>query len=137
MSEFNAFTQGNGYELGSLLVQFGFLVAGIWFASNLLRTMRVFQEQIGALLKLSITAAPIERHSANSTARGLPAETSPNWQTPSETQTVNQPGPSAGGPSRSLIARHRLLLWLQAPMSTSKVAPRHRVTSWLRAPISG
>src|SRR5260221_2025956 len=61
MNEFKPWTQNDWYALGSLLTQLAFLFAGVWFARNILRTMRAFQEQAGALLKLSITRAPGER----------------------------------------------------------------------------
>src|SRR5258708_5489991 len=53
----SAWIQSNWYELGNLLNQFAFLSAGIWFARKILRTMRASQEQVGALLKLSVTGS--------------------------------------------------------------------------------
>ena len=47
--------QGNWYELGSLIAQFTFLFAGLWFAQKILKTMRASQEQFGALLRLSMS----------------------------------------------------------------------------------
>jgi hypothetical protein len=64
MSEVNDWMQSNWYELGSLLVQMGFLVAGVWFARKILRTLRASQEQVGALLKLSVFDANAERPAA-------------------------------------------------------------------------
>ena len=57
--------QSNWYELGNLLAQFAFLAAGIWFACKILRTMRASQEQVGALLKLSVTGSVAERPSSS------------------------------------------------------------------------
>ena len=139
MNEFSPWTQDNWYALGSLLTQLAFLVAGVWFARNILRTMRAFQEQIGALLKLSITAPPAERHTATTVGKGVLSEASPYWLAPSETQAVSLPEPAEPTeivPSRFVVAWHRLLLWLQAPMSTSEVAPWRRVVNWLQAPLS-
>jgi hypothetical protein len=136
MNEFSPWTHGNWYALGNLLTQLAFLVAGVWFARNILRIMRAFQEQVGALLKLSINATPAERNSASAVAKGFSAEASPYWLTPSETQTVSLPEPAETGPGRFVAAWHRLSLWLQAPMSTSKVGPWRRVISWLQAPVS-
>ena len=69
MNDFSPFPIKDWYALGSLVAQVGFLVAAVWFARSFLRTIRAFQEQVGALLKLSITSAPGERQSTSSNAR--------------------------------------------------------------------
>jgi hypothetical protein len=134
MNEFSPWTQGNWYALGSLLTQLAFLVAGVWFARNILKTMRAFQEQVGALLKLSITATPAERHSSGAGAKHPLADASPYWLTPSETQTASRPEPTESGPGRFAVAWRGLVLWLKAPMSSAEVAPWRRVIRWLQAP---
>lgn len=53
--------QGNWYELGSLIAQFTFLFAGLWFAQKILKTMRASQQQFGALLRLSMCEGLEER----------------------------------------------------------------------------
>jgi hypothetical protein len=133
MNELTPWTQGNWYALGSLLTQLAFLVAGVWFARNILRTMRAFQEQFGALLKLSITDAPAERNAASTIVKTF-LETSPYWLAPSPTPTVTEPEPANNGQSRFVAGWHRLSIWLHAPMSTSEVAPWRRVIYWLQAP---
>lgn len=135
MSELKPWTQDDWYALGSLLTQLAFLVAGVWFARNILRTMRAFQEQIGALLKLSITVPPAEREPAT-IAKSFLGEASPYWLTPSLTQTVSLPEATESGPNRFAAAWHHLSLWLQAPMNTAEVAPWRRVIGWLQAPMS-
>lgn len=134
MSEFVSWVQVNWHELGALLTQVAFLVAGVWFARNVLRTMRAFQEQVGALLRLSITTTPTDANPAEAKAKRSLAEASPYWLTPSETQTVTTPEIADSGPSRFAIAWHRLVLWLQEPMSTSEASPWRRVIHWLQAP---
>ena len=47
--------QSNWYELGSLIAQFTFLFAVLCFAQKVLRTMRASQQQLGALLRLSMS----------------------------------------------------------------------------------
>ena len=133
MSEVNSWMQSNWHALGSLLVQLAFLLAGVWFARNILGAMRAFQEQIGALLKLSITDAATERHSPSASST-RPLADSPYWLTPSETQTPSLAEPAESGPSRFAVAWHHLVLWLQAPMSGAEVAPWRRVLRWLQAP---
>ena len=63
MNDFTAWIQSNWYALGNLLSQFAFLGAGVWFARKILKTMRASQEQVGALLKLSVTGAITDRPS--------------------------------------------------------------------------
>ena len=46
--------QNNWFELGTLVGQFTLLFAGLWFAAKILNTMRATQQQMGALLRLSM-----------------------------------------------------------------------------------
>jgi hypothetical protein len=134
MIGFISWAQVNWYALGTLLIQLSFLAAGVWFARNILRTMMAFQEQVGALLRLSITATPTELHSARANSRRYLAEASPYWLTPSEPQTASLPLPTVGGPGQFMVGWHRLVLWLQAPMSTPEAGHWRRVVHWLQAP---
>ena len=61
MDQITNWMQSNWYELGSLLAQFTFLFAGLWFAGKILRTMRATQQQMGALLRLSMSDGLEER----------------------------------------------------------------------------
>lgn len=72
-------TQSDWYAAGALLAQFAFLAAGIWFARNFLQTVRALQEQVGALLKLSITSTPPSpaEHPEHSAHVRVPMETAP------------------------------------------------------------
>ena len=54
MMDSNFWAQINWYAVGTLALQVAFLVAAVWFAKSVLKVVRSFQEQIGALLKLSI-----------------------------------------------------------------------------------
>ena len=86
MGDVNSWIQTNWQELGTFLVEVAFLIAAIWFAHNILKALRAFQEQIGALLKLTITPSTTEREAPQTSARSSLGETSPYWLTPSETQ---------------------------------------------------
>jgi hypothetical protein len=88
MSGFGFGTQSDWYAVGMLLMQLAFLVAGLWFARNFLKTVRGFQEQVGALVKLSMSGAP-EQHAARTIARRTLGDTSTNWRTPEEAQPVD------------------------------------------------
>ena len=141
MSDLAALDQNNWYAPASLVVQLAFLIAGVWFARNILRTMRASQEQFGAMLKLSITGLTIEQQSSTVSANqsltadsphglvGFPAD---RRLTENETAGLSQLQES--GPGRFAIARRKIGLWLQAPMSSSETAPWRRVINWLQAP---
>ena len=134
MSEFTAWMQSNWYALGNLLFQFAFLAASVWFAREILRTIRASQEQVGALLKLSITGASTERPSPIAVAERTLAGASPYWLTPSEIPPVGPLDPPESGPSQWAVARHSLVAWLQTPMNSGDTAPWRRAIRWLQAP---
>jgi len=117
-----------------ILIQLAFLIAAIWFARNVLKTMRAFQEQIGALLKLSITGVTTERNFAAASASRPMADASPYWLAPAESEPVAPLQPIERGPGRITVARRKMLLWLQSPMTTAQPAPLRRVITWLQAP---
>src|SRR5260370_34833970 len=134
MSEFTAWMQSNWYALGNLVFQFAFLGAGVWFRREILRTIRASQEQVGALLKLSITGANTERHSQIAVAERTLAGASPYWLTPTEIPPVGTLEPSENGPGRWAVARHSLVVWLRTPMSSGYAAPWRSAITLLQAP---
>jgi len=134
MNDFNSWSEINWYAVGSLLSQCAFLVAGVWFARNFLRTIRAFQEQLGTLLKLSITAAPSEPLSASANTKRSVVEETPYWLKPSETQTAGESASTESGPGPLTGAWRGLVHWLNAPMHTAEVSPWRRFTNWLQAP---
>jgi len=147
MSDVNAWMQTNWQELGTFLVEIAFLIAAIWFAHNILKALRAFQEQIGALLKLTITPSTTEREAppTQTSARSSLAETSPYWLTPSETQAATQsaavahePGlsePVESGPNFIVRAWRGVVAWMNTPIiSKAHGGPWHRLVNWLRAP---
>jgi hypothetical protein len=143
MSEFTAWMQSNWYALGNLLSQFVFLAAGIWFARKILRTMRASQEQVGALLKLSVTGAATERQSPSPAAERQPpsavaersfGSASPYWLALEEAPPASLPKLPEISPSRLAVARHSLIDWLKTPMSSGSVAPWRKAIKWLQSP---
>jgi hypothetical protein len=124
MNEFSDWMQNHWYELGSLLVQSAFLVAGVWFARKILRTMRASQEQVGALLRLSVSDALAERSTPAVIAERA---------TLTEERAVTLPD-GAQGDGRIVAAWRNLRAWLQTPMSSGGAAPWRRVINWLQAP---
>jgi hypothetical protein len=135
MNEFTVWIQNNWYELGTLLSEFVFLSAGIWFARKILKTMRASQEQVGALLKLSVTGGTAERPSANAPAEKSLASASPYWLTPSEVPAVAQQEQVEQGPGRLAVAGRSTLDWLRTPMNNRRrVAPWRKAIRWLQSP---
>jgi hypothetical protein len=134
MNDYSSLPIKDWYALGSLIAQIGFLVAAVWFARNFLRAIRAFQEQIGALLKLSITSTPGERQSTNANARNVLAEGSPYWLPPSLTSPASAPEVVERGPSLFVVGFQRTLHWLREPMGSAQVSYRRRVINWLQAP---
>jgi hypothetical protein len=134
MSDLSSWIQSNWYALANLLILLAFLTAGVWFARNVLRTMRTFQEQVGALLKLSITGVTSEQPLSNGSAKQSQTDASPYWHAPSETETASLPEPRESGPSPFAFAGRKVILWLQTPMSSREVAPWRRIVRWLQTP---
>jgi hypothetical protein len=134
MNDFGPLVSKDWYALGSLVAQLGFLVAAVWFARNFLRAMRAFQEQIGALLKLSITSSPGERQSANTVARNVLGEASPYWLAPSLSEPASAPEVVEHRPSVFAVGLQRTIHWLREPMGNARVSYRRRVINWLQAP---
>src|SRR6266849_7933725 len=132
MSEFTVWMQSNWYALGNLLFQFAFLAAGVWFARTILRTIRASQEQVGALLKLSVTGTSADRHSSNAADRSF-ANASPYWLTPAETSPGSLPELHGSGSHRQGVW-YSMIEWLRTPMSSGEATPWRKALHWLQAP---
>ena len=137
MSDFGDWMQNNWYQLGSFFVQFAFLFAAIWFAKRILKTLRASQEQVGALLKLSVSGAAPDRHPEMSPVTRAASEASPYWLPP----TLSQPQPATQFVTRedhSMVHASSgpgFLGWLKSPMRiTTGTSPFHRVLRWLQSP---
>jgi len=64
MSEFNDWLQNNAVDLARLAVQCAILAVVVRYGRKLLATLRASQEQVGALLRLSVSDAMTERPEA-------------------------------------------------------------------------
>jgi hypothetical protein len=133
MNEMSAWIQSNWYALGNLFIEGAFLAVGVWFARKLLRTIRASQEQVGALLKMSVTGAISERQSSSGAAERSFASASPYWLTPSEVPSEVPAPPQELHESRPGLG-HRVIVWLKTPMKRAQVAPWRRAIKWLQAP---
>jgi hypothetical protein len=134
MNEVTVWIQANWYEVGTLLSEFVFLAAGIWFARKILKTLRASQEQVGALLKLSVTGAINERQPANAGTERSFATASPYWLTPTEVSPTDQAKPIEEGPRYLSNARHGVVAWLNTPMKSRGPAPWRKAVRWLQSP---
>ncbi len=137
MNAYSDWIQNNWYEAGSFLVQFTFLMAGIWFARKILRTLRASQEQVGALLRLSVSdVIPEQAHTASQRASSEAnplTGSSPYWLVQTETPPVSVLDAPEPGPGRLASAGQGVARWLQTPMSTGP-SPLRRVIRWLQSP---
>ncbi|HTT33075.1 MAG TPA: hypothetical protein VMH48_05705 [Methylomirabilota bacterium] len=128
MNEMTAWAQGNWYELGNLLAQFSFLIAGVWFALKILKAARSLQEQLGAILKLSMSEGLKQNAPARSSAYVL-AE----WPTATEAAVISLPEPEPRH-KRLIRAWHSVILWLKTPMGAGDHPHWRRVLHWLQSP---
>ena len=131
MNEMSDWIQSNWYALGNLFIEGAFLAAAVWFGRRILRTLRASQEQVGALLKMSVTGAISERQSSSGAAERSFANASPYWLTPPEVPAA-APLQELHESRPSLL--HRAILWLKTPMKRAQVAPWRRAIKWLQAP---
>jgi len=135
MNEFTAWMQSNWYELGNLSVEIVFLSTGIWFARKILKSIRASQEQVGALIRLSVGGAVPERQVPSAIAERPAASAGSYWLTPSESAPADQSTPVENGPSPILSAGQGLVGWLNTPMKSSSGAnPLRRAIRWLQSP---
>jgi hypothetical protein len=132
MNDFSTWMQGNWYALGNLLTQISFLLAGIWFARKILKTIRASQEQFGALLKLSLTDELRERATSGATHRPTPYVMA-EWPLPAEAPALSLPETE---PRRKRLKATWVsaMHWLQTPMDGHWLHSWRRVARWLQAP---
>ena len=135
MNEITAWIQSNWYELGNLSVEIVFLSTGIWFARKILRSIRASQEQVGALIRLSVGGAVPERQVPSAAAERPAATAGSYWLTASESAPADQAAPVETSLSPILSAGHGLVGWLNTPMmKSSGTAPWRKAINWLRSP---
>jgi hypothetical protein len=132
MNEMSTWIQSNWYALGNLFIEGIFLAAGVWYARKILRTLRASQEQVGALLRMSVEGTVAERTSTPAATERPFANASPYWLTPSSEVPAGAPLQELHE-SRPGVGR-RAIVWLKTPMKRSQVTPLRRAIKWLQAP---
>jgi hypothetical protein len=114
MTEFSDWIQNNWFELGILFLLSATLATVVWFARNILKTFRAYQEQVGALLRLSFSdLIPVQAPLAEAPVASEPARS---------------------GPNRLLVLARNLVNWFQAPMDSNAAVPWRKFLRWLQAP---
>jgi hypothetical protein len=143
MNEFSTWVQNNWYEFSTVLAQVAFLVAGVWFARKILKTLRASQEQFGALLKLTLTDELAERAKASAALHRSTSSVEAERPTPyvmaewpaaaPETPALTIPGGQRS--HNPLVAAWRgTVRWLKAPIRQPGPSPLRKVARWLQAP---
>jgi len=117
------------YQAGSLFVQAGFLVAGVWSVRAILKSMRASQKQMGALLQLTVSGGGEE--GLRSHPRATP-HLLDGW--PEPTQSTEPAASLSQSAVRQRGMWSGLATWLQEPMVRSGVSPWRRAVRWLQAP---
>jgi len=140
MNEFSDWFQNNAIDLARLLVQCAILAAVVRFGRKILAALRASQEQVGALLKLSVSDAVAERPA--------PApEPTRQFEPPAAAVPEPEPEPEpvfAGAFSRTSYAAEReqslggRVIGAQAPAFTAPAqrAESASLTPWVSAPAT-
>lgn len=148
MNEIMNWMQSNWYELGSLTAQFTFLFAGLWFAGKILKTMRATQQQMGALLRLSMTDgleehSKVEGHSKTSEAIHEPTPSvvaspmfSPAMERPTSYSTFERPTRTEA-PSSEPSGRAKASAPIASePINEATMASTQDPTPYVAAPLT-
>lgn len=142
MDQITSWMLNNWFELGSLVGQFAFLFAGLWFAAKILKTMRATQEQMGALLRLSMADGLEERSkvaeatheptpSVVATSMLNPAPERPTSYTAFEKPTRTET-PSNGQSGRAKASTQIAV----APIAEAPVVTMEDPTPYVSAPLT-
>jgi hypothetical protein len=120
MTQFIDWIQNNWFESGILVALFAILATVVWFARNVLKSLRASQEQVGALLRLSVSD-------------GFPAPAALQ-QAPAVEPTPYLHEPAPRGPNPLIAAGRGVIHWLNTPMRRRSESPWSKVSRWLQAP---
>jgi hypothetical protein len=96
MNEFSDWFDNNWVDLARLLVQCGILAAVVWYSRNILKTLRASQEQIGALLRLSVSGGAAHERGSSIAE---PALAPPGFAPPASIESAKNERASALSPA--------------------------------------
>jgi hypothetical protein len=120
MTQFIDWIQSNWFECGILVLLSAILATVVWFARNILKSLRASQEQVGALLRLSVSD-------------GFPAPAaSPQAPAIEPAPFLREPAPR--GPNPLIAAGRGVINWLNSPMRRRSASPWRKAVRWLQAP---
>jgi hypothetical protein len=119
MTQFSDWIQSNWFECGILVVLSAILGTVVWFARNILKSLRASQEQVGALLRLSFSEV-------------LPVPAAPPQIQATQVPVLQERAPR--GPNPLVVGTRHLVNWLNAPMRSRPVSPWRKAVRWLQAP---
>ena len=119
MTQFIDWIQNNWFESGILVVLFAILATVVWFARNILKSLRASQEQVGALLRLSVS-------------QELPVPSAPPQSHDVYAPAMQERAPR--GPNPLVLGARHLVNWLNAPMRRRSASPWRKAVRWLQAP---
>jgi hypothetical protein len=95
MNGFGDWFDNNWVDLARLIVQCGILAAVVWYSRKILKTLRASQEQIGALLRLSVSGGATQERPSSIAE---PAFTPPGFAAPAYAARQD-PAPLAASPA--------------------------------------
>jgi hypothetical protein len=95
----------NWVDLARLVVQCGILAVVVWYSRKILKTLRASQEQIGALLRLSVTDSAAQERT---TSIAEPALAPPGFVAPAPAEAPRNVGVLAAAPAA--VASHGSLM---------------------------
>jgi len=118
------------YQAGSLVIQVGFLIAAVWSVRTIAKGIRASQEQMGTLLRLTLSGVRSEDN-AGASVRPTPYLLD-GWPeaTPASVPTTMEY--RAKERRRSMFAG--LIGWLREPIAASGNGQWRRMVRWLQAP---
>jgi hypothetical protein len=119
------------YQLGSLFIQAGFLIAVVWSVRAILKSIRASQEQMGALLRVTLSGDATGDEHSRATSASTP-HLLDGWPEPAANLAPATATMCSEGPRRSTWSA--MTAWLQAPMVGSGISPWRRAVRWLQAP---
>jgi hypothetical protein len=119
------------YQAGSLLVQSGFLIAAVFSVRAILKNMRASQEQMGELLKLTVSGAANSEENLRAAARPTPYLLD-GWPDASPNSVPAVSIAQSASPRGNMWSG--MAGWLQAPMVSSGISPWRKAIRWLQAP---
>src|ERR1700687_4429322 len=149
MSEISDWFQNNWIDLARLLVQCAILATVVRFGRKLLATLRASQEQVGALLKLSVSDTLAERTAPAPEPEPVFAGAFSRTSYAAEREqslggrVIGAQAPAFTTPAPQRAESPSLTPWVSAPATepepvnyqAAAVPARPSVSSWLQAPM--